>query len=140
MHASTLRLLDELGLAQQFDDLSHRLIESARMQVQSVPIDIDFGRIPGAHKHVALVPQWDFLEMPAAEAEAEPSFRLLRSSEVVDVIREADRVVGVTYRDPDGQTREMHAALMVAYDGRSSTLRAATGLVPYGFGAPMDVW
>jgi 2-polyprenyl-6-methoxyphenol hydroxylase-like FAD-dependent oxidoreductase len=140
VHASTLRLLDELGLAQQFDEIPHRLIESARMQVQGVPIDIDFGRIPGAHKHVALVPQWDFLEMLAAVAEAEPSFRLLRSSEVVGVIRKADRVIGVTYRDSDGQTRKMHAALTVACDGRSSTVRAATGLVPHGFGAPMDVW
>jgi 2-polyprenyl-6-methoxyphenol hydroxylase-like FAD-dependent oxidoreductase len=140
VHASTLRLLDELGLAQQFDELPHRLIESARMQVHGVPIDIDFGRIPGAHKHVALVPQWDFLEMLAAAAEAEPSFRLLRSSEVVGVSRDADRVTGVTYRDPDGQIREMRAALTVACDGRSSTLRAATGLIPHGFGAPMDVW
>ena len=34
----------------------------------------------------------------------------------------------------------MRAALTVACDGRSSTLRAAAGLVPRGFGAPMDVW
>lgn len=73
------------------------------MQVQGVPIDIDFSRVPG-------------------------------------VLRDADRVVGVTYRGPDGQTREMRAALTVACDGRSSTLRAATGLVRRAFGAPMDVW
>lgn len=140
VHASTLRLLDELGLQQQFAEIPHRLINSARMQVQGVGIDIDFGRIPGAHKHVALVPQWDFLEMLATAAEAEPSFRLLRSSEVVGVIRQADRVIGVRYRGADGQTRQMHAALTVACDGRSSTLRAARDLVPHGFGAPMDVW
>ena len=140
VHASTLRLLDELGLGQQFAELPHRVIDSARMQVQGVPIDIDFSRVPGVHKHVALVPQWDFLELLAAAAEAEPSFRLLRSTEAVGVLRDADRVVGVTYRGPDGQTREMRAALTVACDGRSSTLRAATGLVPRAFGAPMDVW
>jgi len=137
LRASALRLLDELGLARQFDELPHRLIDSARMQVPGVPIDIDFGRIPGAHKHVALVPQWDFLEMLAAAAEAEPSFRLLRSSEVVGLIRQKDRVVLSRRRR---QTHEMRAALTVACDCRSSTLRAATGLVPHGFGAPMDVW
>jgi 2-polyprenyl-6-methoxyphenol hydroxylase-like FAD-dependent oxidoreductase len=140
VHASTLRLLDELGLQQQFAEIPHRLIETVRMQVQGVPIDLDLRRIPGAHKHIALVPQWDFLEMLATSAKAEPSFRLLRSTEVVGVIREANRVVGVRYRGPDGETSEMRAGLTVACDGRSSTLRAATDLVPHGFGAPMDVW
>ena len=139
-HASTLRLLDELGLGQQFAELPHRVITSARMQIQGVPLDIDFGRVPGVHKHVALVPQWDLLELLAAAAKTEPSFRLLRSTEAVGVIRDGDRVIGVTYRGPDGQTREMRTVLAVACDGRSSTLRAATGLVPHGFGAPMDVW
>jgi 2-polyprenyl-6-methoxyphenol hydroxylase-like FAD-dependent oxidoreductase len=140
VHASTLRLLDELGLGQQFAELPHRVITSARMQIQGVPLDIDFGRVPGVHKHVALVPQWDLLELLAAAAKTEPSFRLLRSTEAVGVIRDGDRVIGVTYRGPDGQTREMRTVLAVACDGRSSTLRAATGLVPHGFGAPMDVW
>jgi 2-polyprenyl-6-methoxyphenol hydroxylase-like FAD-dependent oxidoreductase len=140
VHASTLRLLDELGLQQQFAEIPHRLIDTVRMQVRGVPIDLDLRRIPGAHKHIALVPQWDFLEMLATSAKAEPSFRLLRSTEVVGVIREANRVVGVRYRGPDGETREMRAGLTVACDGRSSTLRSATDLVPRRFGAPMDVW
>jgi 2-polyprenyl-6-methoxyphenol hydroxylase-like FAD-dependent oxidoreductase len=140
VHASTLRLLDELGLQQQFAQLPHRLVDSVRFQVEGVGLDINFGQLPGAHKNMALVPQWDLLEMLATAAEAEPSFRLLRSTEVVGVIRSADRVIGVTYRDEDGQTREMTAALTVACDGRSSTLREAAGLVPRAFGAPMDVW
>jgi 2-polyprenyl-6-methoxyphenol hydroxylase-like FAD-dependent oxidoreductase len=140
VHASTLRLLDELGLQQQFAELPHRLIDSVRFQVEGVEVDIDFGQLPGAHKNMALVPQWDLLEMLATAAEAEPSFRLLRNTEVLGVIRSADRVSGVTYRDEDGQTRETTAALTVACDGRSSTLREAAGLVPHAFGAPMDVW
>jgi 2-polyprenyl-6-methoxyphenol hydroxylase-like FAD-dependent oxidoreductase len=140
VHASTLRLLDELGLQQQFAELPHRLVDSVRFQVEGVGLDINFGQLPGAHKNMALVPQWDLLEMLATAAEAEPSFRLLRNTEVVGVIRSADRVIGVTYRDENGQTREMTAALTVACDGRSSTLREAAGLVPRAFGAPMDVW
>ncbi|MGH3544213.1 MAG: FAD-dependent oxidoreductase [Mycobacterium sp.] len=140
VHASTLRLLDELGLRQRFAQIPHRLIETARMQVLGVPIDLDFRRIPGAHQHIALVPQWDFLEMLASAAEAEPGFRLLRSTEVLGAIREADRVTGVNYRDQAGETKQMRAALTVACDGRSSTLRSAMGLAPHNFGAPMDVW
>ncbi len=140
VHASTLRVLDEIGLGGQFADLPHRLIDSVRFQVEGVEVDVNFRHLPGAHKNIALVPQWDLLEMLAVAADAEPSFRLLRNTEVVGVIRDGGRVTGVTYRDADGQTRDMHATLTVACDGRSSTLRDAAGLAPRAFGAPMDVW
>ncbi|MDT5325525.1 MAG: hypothetical protein QOF25_2677 [Mycobacterium sp.] len=141
VHASTLRLLDELGLDQDFQKLTHRVIETIGMKVQGVPVDIDLHRIPGPHKHIALVPQWDFLELLATAAEKEPSFRLMRSTEVLEPIRErAQKVVGVRYRGPDGRIAEMRAGLTVACDGRGSALRTAMGLQPKSFGAPMDVW
>lgn len=144
VHASTLRLLDELGLADEFARMPHREIDSLNLKVQGTEVSIDLGRIPGSHKHIALVPQWDFLELLAAAAEKEPTFRLLRSTEVLGPIFRAgtrkDRVIGVSYRDSEGQVRELHADLTVACDGRSSTLRTAMGLTPRNFGAPMDVW
>jgi 2-polyprenyl-6-methoxyphenol hydroxylase-like FAD-dependent oxidoreductase len=143
VHASTLRLLDELGLGAQFARIPHRLIDTARMSVQGEPVDLDLTRLPGAHQHIALVPQWDFLEMMATAAEAEPSFRLMRSTEVTGVLRgsgqHSNRIVGVTYRDEAG-VKEMRAELTVACDGRTSAVRSAVGLTPRGFGAPMDVW
>ena len=140
VHASTLRLMDELGLGGEFAKMPHRMIDTIHMEVQGVPIDIDLHRIPGPHKHIALVPQWDFLELLATAAESEPTFRLMRSTQVLSPLREAGRVVGVSYRDAGGDTREMRAVLTVACDGRSSTLRSAMGLRPKNFGAPMDVW
>ncbi|WP_101947421.1 FAD-dependent oxidoreductase [Mycobacterium sp. 3519A] len=140
VHASTLRMLDELGLADEFAHVPHRVIETLTMTVQGTEVGVDLSRIPGPHKHIALVPQWDFLELLAAAAEKEPTFTLLRSTEVLGPIRNGDKVIGVRYRDSDGQERELHAALTVACDGRSSTLRTAMGLTPKNFGAPMDVW
>jgi 2-polyprenyl-6-methoxyphenol hydroxylase-like FAD-dependent oxidoreductase len=140
VHASTLRLLDELGLAGDFARMPHREIDSLNMKIQGTEISIDLRRIPGPHKHIALVPQWDFLELLAAAADREPTFRLLRSTEVLAPIRRGGRVIGVSYRDSEGQARELHAELTVACDGRSSTLRDAMGLKPRSFGAPMDVW
>lgn len=144
VHASTLRLLDELGLAEQFAQLPHREIEHLSLDVQGTEVAMDLRRIPGPHKHIALVPQWDFLELLASAAEKEPTFTLLRSTEVLGpILRRGARtptVVGVRYRTPDGAVRAMHAPLTVACDGRSSTLRAAMGLTPKNFGAPMDVW
>lgn len=140
VHASTLRLLDELGLGARFAQIPHRLIDTVRMEIQNQPVALDLTRLPGAHKHIALVPQWDFLELVASAAEAEPSFTLLRSTEVIGVLRDGDRVVGVTYRDQAGEVKSMRAELTVACDGRSSTIRSAMGLRPHSFGAPMDVW
>lgn len=140
VHASTLRMLDELGLAERFAGVPHREIKTLTMTVQGTEVTMDLRRIPGPHKHIALVPQWDFLELLASAAEKEPTFTLLRSTEVLAPIRDGDTVVGVRYRGPDGEVRQMRAALTVACDGRSSTLRAAMGLEPRNFGAPMDVW
>lgn len=140
VHASTLRLLDELGLGEQFARMPHREIDKLSLDVQGTAVTMDLRRIPGPHKHIALVPQWDFLELLATAAEKEPTFTLLRSTEVLRPIVRNDTVVGVRYRSPDGQVRAMHAPLTVACDGRSSTLRAAMGMRPKSFGAPMDVW
>lgn len=141
VHASTLRLLDDLGLGPEFDRLTHRVIESVGMQVQGVPVDIDLHRIPGPHKHIALVPQWDFLELLATAAEKEPTFRLMRSTEVLEpVVANGRTVVGVRYRGSDGVISEMRADLVVACDGRGSTLRTAMTLRTKNFGTPMDVW
>jgi 2-polyprenyl-6-methoxyphenol hydroxylase-like FAD-dependent oxidoreductase len=140
VHASTLRLLDELGLAGEFAALPHRTIDALTFRAGETPVRVDLGTLPGPHKHIALVPQWDFLEMLARAAEAEPTFRLLRSHEVVAPIVDGGRVRGVIHRRPDGSTARMRAELTVACDGRDSTLRRAAGIRTRSFGAPMDVW
>jgi len=141
VHASTLRLLDDLGLGRDFQRLTHRVIETIGMSVQGAPVDVDLRHIPGPHKHIALVPQWDFLELLATAAQREPTFRLMRSTEVLEPLRRGDgAVTGVRYRGPDGEVAEMRADLTVACDGRGSTLSASMNLSHRTFGAPMDVW
>ncbi|MDT5065386.1 MAG: hypothetical protein QOK02_1541 [Mycobacterium sp.] len=140
VHASTLRLLDELGLERAFAAVPHRMIGEIHATIQDTDVRIDLARLPGPHKHIALVPQWDFLEMLASAAAAEPTFRLMRRTEVIGPTRSGERVTGVRYRGPDGAIGEMRADLVVACDGRASTLRTAAGLTPRGYGAPMDVW
>src|ERR1700739_191690 len=53
VHASSLRLLDELGLSAQFEKVPHRLINSARMEIQGDAVSLDFSRLPGKHQHIA---------------------------------------------------------------------------------------
>jgi 2-polyprenyl-6-methoxyphenol hydroxylase-like FAD-dependent oxidoreductase len=144
VHASTLRLLDELGLADTFAALPHRMVETVTFRVRDNPLTVDLRTLPGPHQHIALVPQWDFLEMLAKAAEAEPAFTLMRSTEVLGPLYDGNRIVGVRYRrttaDPDGAEEAMRADLTVACDGRASTLRQAAALRTRSFGAPMDVW
>ncbi|MEV3904980.1 FAD-dependent oxidoreductase [Mycobacterium sp. NPDC050551] len=141
VHASTLRLLDELGLSGEFARVPHRLIDKVTVTIQDTVLEVGLDRLPGAHQHIALVPQWDFLELLARAAAAEPTFRLLRSSEVLGALRDGTgRVTGVRYRGADGEVRELRAELTVACDGRASILRDASGLRTRSFGAPMDVW
>jgi 2-polyprenyl-6-methoxyphenol hydroxylase-like FAD-dependent oxidoreductase len=162
VHASTLTLLDELGLSEEFERLHRRLVDQITVQLDAGAVPLKLRWLPGPHKHIALVPQWDFLEMLASAAEREPSFTLRRNAEVTGLLTEGGRVVGVRYHDrgtdSDGQPgdpatehapatghepgpeRELRAALTVACDGRGSTVRDAAGLRPREFGVPMDVW
>ena len=141
VHASTLTLLDELGLGERFAKLPHRSFERATLELDQGTVQVgDLRRLPGPHKEIALVPQWDLLDLLADGAEEEPTFTLRRCAEVTDLLHEGGRVVGARYTDrTDGSAHELRATLTVACDGRGSAVRAAAGLVPRGFGVPMDV-
>jgi 2-polyprenyl-6-methoxyphenol hydroxylase-like FAD-dependent oxidoreductase len=142
VHASTLTLLDELGLGERFAALPQRRIDRAQVQLDSGVVEIaDLSRLPGTHQHIALVPQWDFLDLVAEAGDEEPTFTLRRNAEVVGLLHDGARVSGVRYRDrTDGSEHELRASLTVACDGRGSAVRAAAGLVPRTFGVPIDVW
>ncbi|WP_219416316.1 FAD-dependent oxidoreductase [Pseudonocardia nigra] len=142
VHASTLTLLDELGLGARFAALPQRRVDRAQVQLDSGTARIaDLTRLPGAHQHIALVPQWDFLDLIADAAEEEQTFTLRRNAEVVGLLTDSSRVAGVRYRDrTDGTEHALRAGLTVACDGRGSAVRSAAGMLPRSFGVPMDVW
>jgi 2-polyprenyl-6-methoxyphenol hydroxylase-like FAD-dependent oxidoreductase len=141
VHASTLTLLDELGLGERFSALPHRVVQRLPVPLRSgTSLVVDFGLLPGPYKHIAMVPQWDLLELLADAGRREPSFTLRMGVEVTGLLREQGRVVGVRYRDAEGSEGELRAATTVGCDGRTSTVRAASGLRVREFGVPMDVW
>jgi 2-polyprenyl-6-methoxyphenol hydroxylase-like FAD-dependent oxidoreductase len=140
IHPSTLQVLDELGLAEEFHRLPHRKVHSLAIKTDDATIPMaDLRRLPGRYRYIAFVPQWDFLTLITAEASRYPNFRLLMDARVTDLIREEGVVRGVRYRDKAGEENEIHATLTVGADGRGSDVRRAAGLVPKEFGAPMDV-
>jgi 2-polyprenyl-6-methoxyphenol hydroxylase-like FAD-dependent oxidoreductase len=142
VHASTLTLLDELGLGERFAAMPHRTLDRVQVQLDTGSAQVgDMSRLPGPHRHIALVPQWDFLDMLADAADSEPTFTLRRNAEVTDLLTDGDRVTGVRWTDRvTGERHELRAELTVACDGRGSAVRDAAGLTARSFGVPMDVW
>jgi 2-polyprenyl-6-methoxyphenol hydroxylase-like FAD-dependent oxidoreductase len=85
------------------------------------------------------VPQWDFLNFLADEARGRyPHFELRMRHEATGLVERGARVAGVRVCSPEGES-EVLADVVVACDGRHSTLRQAAGLRARAFGAPMDV-
>ncbi len=142
VHASTLTLLDELGLGEQFAALPQRRLDKAEVHFGSGLATVaDLSHLPGAHQEIALVPQWDLLELLASAAAEEPSFTLLRQAEVTGLVRDGGRTVGIDYHDhASGEQQQLRADLVVGCDGRNSTVRQLSGLPTRAFGAPIDVW
>jgi len=139
VHASTLTLLDELGLGESFADLQPRWIAQLTVQLDSGSYGVaDLSRLPGRHQHIALVPQWDLLNVIADVSRQEPSYELIMEAEVTDLLWDGSQVIGVTYRK-DGADHSLDADLVVGCDGRSSVVRERAGLRSRTFGVPMDV-
>ena len=139
VHPYTLGVLDQVGLCERFHELPHRKVQTFGFVQDGVRVEVaDFRKIRTRFPYVAFVPQWDFLNLITAEAARYPDFHLLMRAEATGLIRENGRAVGVRVRTTDG-LRTVRAALVVAADGRNSTLRQAAGIQPRDLGIPMDV-
>jgi 2-polyprenyl-6-methoxyphenol hydroxylase-like FAD-dependent oxidoreductase len=139
IHPSTITVLGELGLRDQFLALPHTSVRTLDAVINGSRLHpIDFGRLSPPDDFLVLAPQWDLLNFLAAEGARHPGFRLLMETEAVDVIDEGGAIRGVVVRGPDGE-REVRATLTVAADGRDSRIRSAAGLRPRRFGVGIDV-
>lgn len=140
VHPSTLRLLDELGLADAFLALPHSRVTKVAFTTDDGTYALaDFGRLPGKFPFLVFVPQWDFLDFLADQGRRYPNFRLRMNAEAVGLLRTDGQVTGLRFRTPGDGEQQVHARLTVAADGRNSALRGGAGLRLREFGAPMDV-
>ncbi|WP_458199752.1 FAD-dependent oxidoreductase [Blastococcus deserti] len=138
IHPATLRVLAELGIAEQFLALPHTRMPRVSMETPSGPVTIaDFTRLR-PYGFIAFVPQWDFLDFLHDQAKAFPSFRLIRRAQVTDLLLDAGRIAGVRAETADGPL-EVGADLVLAADGRDSVVRERAGLEVVGTSPPIDV-
>jgi len=139
IHPSTLEVMHELGLLEGLLELPHQTAPTLRAQFGELGVPIaDFSHLPTRCKYIAFMPQWDFLNFLAEAGRRYPGFQLRMNAEATGVIEESGRVVGVRATTDEGPL-EVRAALVVAADGRHSTLRNAAGFEVRQLGAPMDV-
>jgi len=139
IHPSTLEILDELGMLDEFLKLPHQEVRQLRGQIGDTTLTLaDFTHLPVRCKFLAFMPQWDFLNFLTERASVYRGFQLEMESEVTGLTFDGERVTGVRVRTPAG-VREVSADLVVGADGRESTVRAAAALPSIEFGAPMDV-
>jgi len=139
VHPSTLELMYELGLLDDFLQVPHQKIEKLGAQIGGVRLQmIDFTHLPTHCRYVAMMPQWDFLNFLAEHARRYRTFHLHMKTEAADLVEEGARIVGVRAKTTDG-TLTIRAGLVVGCDGRHSTMREKAGFKSDDYGSPMDV-
>jgi 2-polyprenyl-6-methoxyphenol hydroxylase-like FAD-dependent oxidoreductase len=139
VHPSSLEVLGELGILDEFLQRPHQELSRIRAHIGDAEVNIaDFTHLPTRRKFIAFMPQWDFLDFLVEKARAYPGFSIRMETEANDLIEEVGRVVGVRARNAAGYL-EVRAPLVIAADGRTSVLRARSGLPVIDVGAPIDV-
>ncbi|MEE8624798.1 MAG: FAD-dependent oxidoreductase [Acidiferrobacterales bacterium] len=139
IHPSTLELMKELGVLDEFLQRPHQQLKHFKLKIAGESITIaDFSKINAFCQYIAFMPQWDFLDFIADQANKYPSFHLLMECEAVDIIEEDGKVSGVKAKTSSGPLNIL-ADLTIGADGRNSVLRNRAGFNVQNIGAPMDV-
>jgi len=139
VHPSTLEVIHELGILDEFLKRPHQKITQVGGQVggQSVVLG-DFTHLHAHCRFLAMMPQWEFLDFIADHAKSYPAFGLRMQAEVTGLIEENGHIAGVRGRTPEGPV-EIRAELVVGADGRRSIVRELAGLPVDDLGSPIDV-
>ena len=139
IHPSTLELMHELGILDEFLKRPHQEVRQLTGRVAGHEVTIaDFTHLPTYCKFLVLMPQWDFLDFLAEQARQFKTFDLRVQTETTDLIEEHGRITGLRVTTPDG-VEEIRADLVVGADGRRSIVRERAGLEVENLGAPIDV-
>ncbi len=140
IHPSTLQVMSELGWLDELLRLPHQRVRRLTAHFSAVPVEmVDFTHLPVAAPFIAMMPQWDFLNFLAQKGSTYRGFELRMEAEARSLVIDGEgRVTGVEAMTPKGPLT-VASDLVIAADGRSSILRAQSGLAVDDLGAPIDV-
>ncbi len=81
IHPSTLQVMSELGLLDEFLKLPHQKVARLSAQIGDTRLMLaDFAHVPTRCKYIALMPQWDFLNFLAGQGKKYRGFDLRMKS------------------------------------------------------------
>jgi 2-polyprenyl-6-methoxyphenol hydroxylase-like FAD-dependent oxidoreductase len=139
VHPSTLQIMHELGLIDDFLKLPHQQLQKMDGMFGGTKIRIaDLSRVKANYPFIAFMPQWDFLNFLRARGEKFPKLKVMMNANATDLIWSGDSVTGVIADTPEGPVR-IRAELTIGCDGRHSIVRERANLEVKEIGAPMDV-
>ena len=139
VHPSTLQVMDELGLINDFLKLPHDKLQKLDGYFGTTTLRLaDISRTGAKHPFIAFMPQWDFLNFLRDKGQRYPKLKVMMSTEATDLLWSDGVVTGVKAKGPEGPI-EISADLVVACDGRHSVVRPSAKLDVEEIGAPMDV-
>jgi len=106
IHPSTLEIMHELGILDEFLKRPHQEIRELAGQVGQDSVTIaDFTHLPTHCRFLAFMPQWDFLDFITEQARRYSTFHLKMQAGVTDLIEEKGGVAGVHVKTPDGHCK-----------------------------------
>ena len=148
IHPRGAQVLDDLGFY-------NRLIGAGAVDVdgfvvmenaeESAPVVLDYAAIPGERPRGISVHHKTLVRVMREVVREREQVTLRAGWRVVDLIRDAgpSRITGVVLRDPNGDTRTVRCDLVVAADGKASTVRKFAGIPEHrqtlGFTAGLEV-
>ncbi|MCW5822757.1 MAG: FAD-dependent oxidoreductase [Cyanobacteria bacterium TGS_CYA1] len=139
VHPSTLELMHELGILDGFLKLPHQKVSQLGGQIGDEKFMMaDFSYLNTKCKYIVFMPQWDFLNYIAEQAQKYPKFNLRMNTEAVDLLEENGKVIGVRAIDDNGELL-IKSNLVIGADGRGSVVRKSAHMEVEDVGAPMDV-
>ncbi len=139
IHPSTMEVMHELDILDAFLEQPHQKAAQLNVMINGNAVPgINFSSLPTQAKYIAMMPQWDFLNFIASQAAVYSNFNCHMATEATDLIEENGIVKGVIATTKQGEI-QVNADLVVAADGRASTLRNCSKLKVVDSGAPIDV-
>lgn len=139
VHPSTLKVMQELGLLEDFLKVPHDEVAQLNALFGSTSIRLaDLSRLDTVCPFIAFMPQWDFLNFLDTQGKRFSNLSVLKSTEAMKLVKEDERITGVIAETQSGPLC-ITADLTVACDGRHTLMREQADMDVEDIGAPMDV-
>jgi 2-polyprenyl-6-methoxyphenol hydroxylase-like FAD-dependent oxidoreductase len=139
LHASSLEILDQLGLADEVLQQANSKIENLSFTFPDKVITLaDFSAMDTKFPYVGIIPQEKFLNHIVDKAKQFSNFTILMGAQVRELKKENGKVCGVRYFY-EGNDHDLDATLTIGADGRGSSARRLAKIDLGKTSPPMDV-